>query len=111
MAIDVALDGRPALDGASVAGYDVIVLDRDLPEVHGDDVCRHLVAQGHDCRILMLTAAGTVEDRVDGLDLGADDYLSKPFAFAELTATPRRDRRPGPGQDRRCPAPPPRCAL
>ena len=86
MAVDVVLDGRQALDRAGVTAYDVIVLDRDLPEVHGDEVCRHLVAEGRDSRILMLTAAGTIEDRVDGLDLGADDYLPKPFAFAELVA-------------------------
>jgi DNA-binding response OmpR family regulator len=64
----------------------VIVLDRDLPGVHGDDVCRRLVAEGSDSRVLMLTAAGSVEDRVDGLQLGADDYLPKPFAFTELIA-------------------------
>src|SRR3984885_14962172 len=89
MAVDVALDGRQALDRASVTGYDVIVLDRDLPEVHGDEVCRRLVTGGHEGRILMLTAAGTIEDRVDGLGLGADDYLPKPFAFAELVARVR----------------------
>jgi DNA-binding response OmpR family regulator len=89
MAVDVALDGQQALDRASVNGYDVIVLDRDLPEVHGDDVCRRLVAGGHDGRILMLTAAAAIEDRVDGLGLGADDYLPKPFAFAELVARVR----------------------
>jgi DNA-binding response OmpR family regulator len=65
------------------------VLDRDLPEVHGDEVCRRLAAGGHEGRILMLTAAGTIEDRVDGLGLGADDYLPKPFAFAELVARVR----------------------
>src|ERR1017187_9253822 len=86
MAVDVALDGRQALDRASVTGYDVIVLDRDLPEVHGDEVCRRLAAGGHEGRILMLTAAGAIEERVDGLGLGADDYLPKPFAFAELVA-------------------------
>jgi len=86
MAVDIALDGQQALDRARVAGYDVIVLDRDLPEVHGDDVCSALVADGCQSRILMLTAAATIEDRVDGLSLGADDYLPKPFAFAELVA-------------------------
>jgi DNA-binding response OmpR family regulator len=100
MAVDIALDGQQALDRASVTGYDVIVLDRDLPEVHGDEVCRQLVAEGHGSRILMLTAAGTIEDRVDGLDLGADDYLPKPFAFAELVARiralARRSRPPLP---------------
>src|SRR5262249_53002291 len=77
---------QAALRRASVDAYDVIVLDRDLPGLHGDDVCRTLVAQGSRARVLMLTAAGTIEDRVDGLGLGADDYLPKPFAFAELVA-------------------------
>jgi DNA-binding response OmpR family regulator len=86
LAVDLAFDGQDALDHVIGAGYDVIVLDRDLPKVHGDEVCRRLVADGCDSRILMLTAAGTIDDRVDGLDLGADDYLSKPFAMAELTA-------------------------
>jgi DNA-binding response OmpR family regulator len=86
MAVDVALDGQVALDRAAVNGYDVIVLDRDLPGVHGDQVCRALAAGGSPSRVLMLTAAGSVEDRVDGLELGADDYLPKPFAFTELTA-------------------------
>jgi len=86
MAVDLAFDGQDAVDHVIGTGYDVIVLDRDLPKVHGDEVCRRLVADGCDSRILMLTAAGTIEDRVDGLDLGADDYLPKPFAMAELTA-------------------------
>jgi len=86
MAVDVALDGNAALERTGVNGYDVIVLDRDLPGVHGDDVCRALVAERSQSRVLMLTAAGSVEDRVDGLELGADDYLPKPFAFTELTA-------------------------
>jgi DNA-binding response OmpR family regulator len=86
MAVDIALDGQQALDRALVTSYDVIVLDRDLPAVHGDEVCRHLVAGPCESRILMLTAAGTIADRVDGLGLGADDYLPKPFAFAELVA-------------------------
>jgi DNA-binding response OmpR family regulator len=86
MAVDVALDGHAALERAWVNGYDVIVLDRDLPGVHGDEVCRTLIAQGTESRVLMLTAAGSVEDRVDGLELGADDYLPKPFAFTELIA-------------------------
>jgi DNA-binding response OmpR family regulator len=89
MAVDIALDGQQALDRALVTGYDVIVLDRDLPEVHGDEVCRQLVAGRCESRILMLTAAGTIADRVDGLGLGADDYLPKPFAFAELVARVR----------------------
>jgi DNA-binding response OmpR family regulator len=97
MAVDIALDGQQALDRAGVTGYDVIVLDRDLPAVHGDRVCAVLVAGGCASRILMLTAAGTIEDRVDGLGLGADDYLSKPFAFAELVARIRAlARRSGP---------------
>ena len=100
MAVDIALDGQQALDRARVTGYDVIVLDRDLPEVHGDEVCRNLVADRCQSRILMLTAAATIEDRVDGLGLGADDYLPKPFAFAELVARiralARRSRPPLP---------------
>jgi DNA-binding response OmpR family regulator len=69
--------------------YDVVVLDRDLPEIHGDEVCRRLVGEGCRARVLMLTAANTIEDRVDGLTIGADDYLAKPFAFAELVARVR----------------------
>src|SRR5580658_5792876 len=86
MAVDVALDGHDALAHLALTDYDVLVLDRDLPGVHGDEICRSLVAEGRDGRILMLTAAGSIEDRVDGLSLGADDYLPKPFAFAELVA-------------------------
>jgi DNA-binding response OmpR family regulator len=86
MAVDLAFDGQDALDHVIAVGYDVIVLDRDLPRVHGDDVCRCLVSDGCQSRILMLTAASTIEDRVDGLDIGADDYLPKPFAMAELAA-------------------------
>ncbi len=86
MAVDVALDGASALWRAGVYGYDVIVLDRDLPEVHGDQVCRALVEDGGRARVLMLTASAGIEDRVTGLGLGADDYLPKPFAFAELVA-------------------------
>ncbi|MEH1126994.1 response regulator transcription factor [Micromonospora sp. CPCC 206061] len=86
MAIDVAWDGLAGLERASVNRYDVVVLDRDLPGMHGDDVCRSLVANGYPARVLMLTAAVTIEDRVDGLTCGADDYLPKPFAFAELVA-------------------------
>jgi DNA-binding response OmpR family regulator len=102
MAVDIALNGQQALDEALVTSYDVIVLDRDLPAVHGDEVCRQLIARGCESRILMLTAASTIEDRVDGLGLGADDYLPKPFAFAELTARiralARRSRPPLPPQ-------------
>ena len=89
MAVDVAFDGADALAKAAVNHYQVLVLDRDLPGVHGDQVCRTLAAQGGPGRILMLTAAGTVQDRVEGLDLGADDYLAKPFAFSELVARVR----------------------
>jgi DNA-binding response OmpR family regulator len=86
MAVDVVLDGAAALDKASMNAYDVVVLDRNLPQVHGDDVCRELVHRESLARILMLTAAGSVKDRVTGLDLGADDYLPKPFALSELVA-------------------------
>jgi DNA-binding response OmpR family regulator len=86
MAVDVALDGTVALQRAAVYGYDVIVLDRDIPGVHGDRVCQSLVEQGGRARVLMLTASAGIEDRVAGLGLGADDYLPKPFAFAELVA-------------------------
>ena len=86
MAVDVLYDGVDGLAQAQVSDYDVIVLDRDLPGRHGDDVCARLVAGGCRARVLMLTAAATIEDRVDGLGLGADDYLPKPFAFAELVA-------------------------
>jgi DNA-binding response OmpR family regulator len=86
MATDVAFDGDAGLERALVYGYDVIVLDRDLPGMHGDDVCVHLVRQGCRSRLLMLTASATIEERVDGLGIGADDYLTKPFAFAELVA-------------------------
>jgi DNA-binding response OmpR family regulator len=89
MAVDVALDGASGLDRALFTGYDVIVLDRDLPGLHGDQVCAELVAAGCRSRVLMLTAAATIEDRVGGLSLGADDYLPKPFAFAELVARVR----------------------
>jgi DNA-binding response OmpR family regulator len=86
MAVDVAYDGLTGLEHALFTGYDVVVLDRDLPGRHGDDVCAELLAAGCRGRVLMLTAAATIEDRVDGLALGADDYLPKPFAFAELVA-------------------------
>jgi DNA-binding response OmpR family regulator len=86
LAADVAFDGVSGLEHALENGYDVIVLDRDLPGMHGDEVCRRLVAAGCRGRILILTAASSIEDRVDGLGLGADDYLPKPFAFAELVA-------------------------
>jgi len=86
MAVDVAFDGAAGLQRAAVYDYDVIVLDRDLPGVHGDRVCETLVSQGGRARVLMLTASAGIEDRVTGLSLGADDYLPKPFAFAELIA-------------------------
>ena len=86
LAVDVVFDGLAGLERALVTGYDVIVLDRDLPGRHGDDVCAELVEAGCRSRVLMLTAAATIEDLVDGLGLGADDYLPKPFAFAELVA-------------------------
>ena len=86
MAVDVVLDGDDALEHLAVTRYDVVVLDRDLPGTHGDEVCRRLAAQRSPTRVLMLTAASTVKERVDGLGLGADDYLPKPFDFAELTA-------------------------
>ena len=86
IAVDLAFDGREALTHVAINRYDVVVLDRDLPGVHGDDVCRALVAEGSGTRVLMLTASSTIKDRVDGLGLGADDYLPKPFHFAELIA-------------------------
>jgi DNA-binding response OmpR family regulator len=86
IATDVAHDGASALQKGAVYRYDVIVLDRDLPGVHGDAVCVALRERGSDARVLMLTAAATIGDRVEGLNLGADDYLPKPFAFEELVA-------------------------
>jgi DNA-binding response OmpR family regulator len=86
MAVDIAVDGRDALSRTAVIDYDVVVLDRDLPGLHGDDVCRSLVDDARHGPVLMLTASGTIANRVEGLNLGADDYLSKPFAFAELIA-------------------------
>jgi DNA-binding response OmpR family regulator len=97
---DVAYDGSAAIEKALLNAYDVVVLDRDLPRIHGDAVCATLVGSPSQARILMLTAAGTVGDRVDGLNLGADDYLAKPFAFAELVARVR-------SLARRSPAAPP----
>ena len=98
MAVDTAHDGAAAMEAATQTAYDVIVLDRDLPLVHGDRVCRMLTGSGP--RILMLTAASDVEDRIDGLELGADDYLGKPFVFAELVARVR-------ALSRRAPSAPP----
>ena len=89
MAVDIAFDGEDALRHAAGDNYEVILLDRDIPKIHGDDVCRALVARRSRSRVLMLTASDAIEDRVDGLRLGADDYLPKPFAFAELVARVR----------------------
>jgi two-component system, OmpR family, response regulator VanR len=89
MAVDLAGDGESALYKARVFRYDVVVLDRDLPELHGDEVCRALSRELPETKVLMLTAADTLEERVDGLAIGADDYLSKPFEFAELVARVR----------------------
>jgi DNA-binding response OmpR family regulator len=97
IAVDVALDGNTALDRLDLTEYDVVVLDRDLPGVSGDQVCRRVAATRVSCRVLMLTAAGTISDRVAGLELGADDYLPKPFDFTELVARVRAlGRRSGP---------------
>ena len=86
MAVDVCHDGGAAVERLSVHEYDVAVLDRDMPERHGDDVCRWVTAHRPRTRVLMLTAAGSIREKVSGLGLGADDYLTKPFAFAELAA-------------------------
>jgi DNA-binding response OmpR family regulator len=89
IAVDVACDGQEALSRTAVIDYDVVVLDRDLPGIHGDEVCRHLVGQPYPTRVLMLTASGTIAERVQGLSIGADDYLPKPFAYPELIARVR----------------------
>jgi DNA-binding response OmpR family regulator len=89
MAVDVVYDGTQAWERIGVNDYDVIVLDRDLPGVHGDELCRRVIEAGASTRVLMLTAAAEVSDRVAGLSLGADDYLGKPFAFSELVARVR----------------------
>jgi DNA-binding response OmpR family regulator len=97
LAVDVAYDGDAALERASINRYDVAVLDRDMPGATGDEVCRHLLAAGSGTRVLLLTAAAGIRDRVEGLGLGADDYLTKPFAFAELVARVQAlGRRSGP---------------
>ncbi|MCW3820588.1 response regulator transcription factor [Micromonospora sp. DR5-3] len=97
MAVDVVTDGGQALERLDLAPYDVVVLDRDLPTVPGDDVCRRVGERGLPARVLMLTAAATLAERVHGLDLGADDYLTKPFDFPELVARVRAlGRRSGP---------------
>jgi DNA-binding response OmpR family regulator len=96
MTVDVALHGDDALARLGTNRYDVVVLDRDLPGTHGDQICRTLAAERSDSRVLMLTAASSVKDRVDGLGLGADDYLAKPFDFTELVARIQAlGRRPG----------------
>jgi len=96
MTVDMALNGGDALDKLAVNVYDVVVLDRDLPGVSGDEICRRLAVGRSACRILMLTAARSVRDRVEGLGLGADDYLPKPFDFTELVARIQAlARRPG----------------
>lgn len=86
MAVDICGDGATALEMISINRYDIVVLDRDLPRLHGDEVCRAVAAGGGEPRVIMLTAAGGIEDRVGGLGLGADDYLVKPFSLAELVA-------------------------
>ena len=97
IAVDIAHDGDGALERLAVNDYDVVVLDRDLPGTHGDDVCRWVVAEASRTRVLMLTASRTVPERVAGLRLGADDYLTKPFDFAELLARVQAlGRRAGP---------------
>jgi DNA-binding response OmpR family regulator len=96
MTAEVALDGSAALGKLAAAAYDVLVLDRDLPAVHGDEICRRMAAQRSATRILMLTAARSIAERVEGLGLGADDYLAKPFDFTELVARIQAlGRRPG----------------
>jgi DNA-binding response OmpR family regulator len=96
MVVDIALDGDDALARLGANRYDVVVLDRDLPGTHGDDICRSLAAERCESRVLMLTAASSVRDRVEGLGLGADDYLPKPFDFTEMVARVQAlGRRPG----------------
>jgi DNA-binding response OmpR family regulator len=101
MTVDVALDGDAALARLGEGRYDVVILDRDLPGTGGDDICRTLVAERCESRVLMLTAASSVKDRVEGLGLGADDYLPKPFDFSEMVARVQAlGRRPGAAQTR-----------
>ena len=89
LAVDLAVDGASALDKVGTAGYDVVVLDRDLPVVHGDDVCKVIVRDEPGTRVIMLTASGALDDRIEGLAIGADDYLPKPFSMDELIARVR----------------------
>ncbi|MEU9247397.1 response regulator transcription factor [Streptomyces shenzhenensis] len=89
LAVDTAYGGRTALDLILEVDYDVVILDRDLPDVHGDEVCAELATEGVRTKVLMLTASASIADRVEGLGLGADDYLAKPFAWAELLARTR----------------------
>jgi DNA-binding response OmpR family regulator len=89
MAVDIAYDGPSGLEKVVLNAYDVVVLDRDLPGLHGDELCRQIVGSPSPSRVLMLTAAGQVEDRVEGLNMGADDYLAKPFDFSEMVARVR----------------------
>nr|MDT0658866.1 response regulator transcription factor [Micromonospora sp. DSM 115978] len=89
MAVDIVTDGGVALERLDLTPYDVVVLDRDLPVISGDEVCRQVAERGLSARVLMLTAAGALVDRVHGLDLGADDYVTKPFDFPELVARVR----------------------
>ena len=99
MAVDITHDGASALFKARVVPYDVVVLDRDLPEMHGDEVCRRLSDSERETKVLMLTAADGIDDVVDGLTLGADDYLPKPFQWKELVARIRAlARRAGPAR-------------
>jgi DNA-binding response OmpR family regulator len=97
MAVDVAHDGLAAAAKLDLAPYEVVLLDRDLPGIHGDDLCRMLTDRDDRPMVLMLTAAGAPTDRVSGLSLGADDYLAKPFHFPELVLRVRAlaRRRPG----------------
>src|ERR1700679_2782025 len=98
MAVDVAYDGPSGLEKAAVNTYDVVVLDRDLPRLHGDRLCEQIVGSPSPSRILMLPPAAQVEDRVDGLNLGADDYLTNPFDFSELVARVRALARRSPSE-------------
>lgn len=101
----VAVDGAEAVASISKSSPDVVVLDRDLPDVHGDDVCRAIVRDFPHVRVIMLTASGTLDDRLDGFSLGADDYLPKPFELPELIARVRalaKRNAPGRGEVYRC---------